>query len=191
MSTAIARFSINEYERMINAGVFDTRRGHHIELIRGELREMFPINFDHATIVDYLTRWSVQSVSADRATVRIQQPISCPDDEAVPQPDVSWIKPIKRRPWPLPEDVLLLIEVADSSLVADQTEKAAIYAEAGIADYWIVNIPDECVEVRRDPSPTGYRNTTTYRSGQQVHPLNFPAVKLNVEELFAEISDQP
>jgi Uma2 family endonuclease len=187
MSATIAKFRISEYERMIDAGIFDTRRGHTIELIRGELREMFPINFDHATIVDFLARWSFDRVSKNQATVRIQQPICCPDDEAVPQPDVAWIKPVKRRPWPLPEDVLLLIEVADSSLAGDQTEKAAIYAAAGIADYWIVNIPDQCVEVRRKPTTDGYQETTIYPPGERIHPLNFPAVPLNVATLFEEI----
>ena len=176
MSAVMAKFSIAEYERMIDAGVFDPRRGHNIELIHGELREMFPINFDHATIVDYLTRWSVESIDKKRATVRIQQPICCPGDEAVPQPDVAWVKTIKRRPWPNPSDVYLLIEVADSSVATDQGDKAEIYANEGIGDYWIVNIPSRQIEVYSEPNKGTYGKVQIFKSGDSVQPIAFPGL---------------
>lgn len=187
MSSVIAKFSVSEYERMINAGVFDPRRGHNIELIHGELREMFPINFDHAAIVDYLARWSFDNLRKEQATVRIQQPVCCPGDEAVPQPDVAWVKPIKRRPWPNPSDVFLLIEVADSSVTIDRGEKAEIYANEGIADYWLVNIPHRQIEVFRNPRNGVYDNVQVLSAGELLTPLAFPHATLNVAEMFASL----
>ena len=75
---------------------------------------------------------------------------------------------------PNPTDILLLVEVADSSLADDRGYKADLYAEAGIADYWIVNLIDRCVEVYRDPRDGKYQNTSTFHDDQSITPLAFP-----------------
>lgn len=82
---------------------------------------------------------------------------------------------------------MLVIEVSDSTLHFDQDEKARLYAAAGIADYWVVNIPDECLEVRREPTAIGYISTVVYQPGEQVRPLNVSNIVLNVKTLFDEI----
>jgi len=118
--------------------------------------------------------------------VRVQDPIELPALESEPEPDLVWAKP--RRYWkrnPRPEDVLLVVEVADSSLVKDRGIKLELYAEAEIPEYWIVNIPDSSVEVYRGPRDKRYTSRTTYVGRQKVGPLSFPDLRLRVSELFA------
>jgi Uma2 family endonuclease len=87
---------------------------------------------------------------------------------------------------PLAEDVLLVIEVADSTLSRDRNKKGKIYASAGIADYWIVNIRNRCLEIRRDPCDGSYHSIETIHPGQQASPLAFPEVALDVTRLFPD-----
>ncbi len=87
---------------------------------------------------------------------------------------------------PLPGDILLLVEVSDTTLKKDRGSKSRLYAKAGIRDYWIVNINDRCVEVHRDPEGSKYRSVTVYTPGQAIHPLAFPDVALEVSRLFPE-----
>jgi Uma2 family endonuclease len=82
------------------------------------------------------------------------------------------------------DDVFLVIEVADSSLDGDRGEKAHLYAEAEIPDYWIVNLVDRCVEVRRDPQGGGYQSLAIHRPGDEIEPLLFPVYPLRVSLLF-------
>ncbi len=93
---------------------------------------------------------------------------------------------ITRKERPLAEDVLLVIEVSDTTLSTDRGKKAKIYASAGIADYWIVNIPKRQLEIRRDPQGDAYRTVQTLRPGEEARPLAFPDVALAVSRLFSE-----
>jgi Uma2 family endonuclease len=105
--------------------------------------------------------------------------------DSEPEPDLVWVKEKDYSTQnPLPEDVLLVIEVADTSLAKDRGIKAKLYAEAGIQDYWIVNILERTIEVRRDPQGSSYRSVEVYRAGQDVRPLAFPNVVLPVSTLF-------
>lgn len=115
----------------------------------------------------------------------MQNSIGIPSLESVPQPDLAWVR-AKRysRSRPRTEDVLLLVEVADSSLAKDRGEKLALYAAADIRDYWIVNIPDRCVEVHRRPQGDAYRSVRVFGAGQQINPLGFPKAVLKVSLLF-------
>ena len=138
------RLTPAEYDRMIQNGAFE---GIHrrIELIRGELREISPAGPLHEDYIDYLNRWSNQVTTAEDCVVRTQSSI---DLLQSPEPDVTWLKPgryTSRRPQA--DDVLLLIEVADSSLPSDLTEKADLYAEFGVAEYWVVDVQGKCVHV--------------------------------------------
>jgi len=181
MST-IARFSIAEYDRIVESGALDQRR---LELIRGEIRELAPIGPAHEHPVDVLSRWSIESVSDDQVRVRVQHSIGLAKLESVPQPDIAWVLPgsyARRRPQA--DTAFLLIEVAESSLSYDRGDKAAMYAEAGIADYWIVNLRDRAVEVHRDPQSDGYRNVAVYRGNDEVRPLAFPEVVLDPSTLW-------
>lgn len=186
MST-IARFSLAEYDRMIAADVFDERRQRRVELIRGEVRDMLPIGPPHESAVDFLTRWSASVTPADRVRIRVQNSVGLPPLDSAPEPDVAWVKERKGygRSRPRSNDVLLIIEVAESSLDYDRGEKAELYAAARTQDYWVVNLIDDCVDVFREPRRGRYRNLHTFVAGQQVHPLALPKAVLSVSDLFA------
>jgi Uma2 family endonuclease len=186
MST-IARFSIEEYDRMIAAGVFSGRRYRRVELIRGEVREMLPIGPPHESAVDFLTRWSASVTPADKVRIRVQNSIGLPPLASAPEPDLAWVRERKGygRSRPKAADVLLVIEVAESSLDYDRGEKAELYAASRIQDYWVVNLIDECVDDFREPHRGRYRKVQTFVAGQRVHPLALPKAVLSVSDVFA------
>ena len=186
MSTTV-RFTIAEYDRMIEDGIFNDRPEQRMELIHGEIREMPPPNPDHEDTVDLLMYWSIDHTRRDQVRVRIQNSIGIPELDCVPQPDVAWMRAKSyRKKRPLASDVLLLIEVSDTSLTYDRGEKAELFATAGIADYWIVNLRDECIEVHRRPKGGKYREVKRYGIGQSIRPLAFPSVTLDVATAFGK-----
>ncbi len=184
MST-VARLSLQQYDRMIERGVFEGD-GRRLEFIRGEICEMNPPGPWHESVVDALDEWSHESLPRRAVRIRVQNSIGLPELETAPQPDLAWVaRRDFRRKRPTANDVLLVIEVSDSTLEYDTGVKADLYAAAGIADYWVVNIPEQCVEVRRDPSGGRYRTLTTFADDQDVRPLAFPDVALRPGELFS------
>ena len=186
MSTTM-RFTVAEYDRMIEQGIFNERPELRLELIHGEIREMTPPNPPHEDTIDYLNYWSIDNTSRSRVRVRNQNSLGIPALDSVTEPDVAWMRAKSyRRQRPQPNDVLLLIEVAESSLDYDRGEKADLYAAAGIKDYWIVNLCDLCVEVCRKPRGGKYRELKKYQIGQSVSPLAFPSVTLEVSTVFAK-----
>jgi Uma2 family endonuclease len=143
---------------MIQQQVFDETRHWRMELIHGEVREMSPPGPTQEVLVERLTKSSYRNLDDDLVIIRVQDSIGLPQSRSAPQPDVAWVK--VKNYWderPGAEDVLLVIEVADSSLGYHEGEKAALYAEARIADYWIVNIPHWCVDCYRDPVGGNYQ----------------------------------
>ncbi len=186
MSTT-ARLSLAQFDRMIEQGKFEPKEKHHLELIHGELRDMSPIGPTHEVVVDRLTRWSILNLPAGRVWVRIQNSIGIPALDSAPEPDVAWVNERDySKGRPKGEDVLLIIEVAESSLAYDRGEKARLYAAAGIADYWIVNLVDQCIEVRRQPQRGEYRDLTTVLKGQEARPIEFPMLALPFSLLFPD-----
>ena len=186
MST-IARLTLEEYDRMIQRGVFDQRKQRRLEFIRGEIRDMTPIGSPHEEVVARLTEWSIGSLPEEEARVRVQSSIGLPELESAPEPDVAWVAP--RSYWsgrPTAADVLLVIEVAQSSLSYDRGDKAELYAEAGIADYWVVNLPERTIEVRREPTADGYQSVVTYRGDDDVRPLAMPNLLLRPSTLWGD-----
>ncbi len=181
MST-IARFSVAEYDRIVNTGALERRR---LELIRGGIREMGPIGPHHEHAVDVLTRWSAESVSNEQARIRVQHSIGLAELESVPQPDIAWVSPGSYgEQRPQTADALLIIEVSDTSRAYDRGEKMLMFAEAEIADYWIINLRDKVIEVHRDPQTDRYRDVTVYRGNDEVRPLAFPDVVLRPVTLW-------
>jgi Uma2 family endonuclease len=177
-------FTVEEYHRMAEAGIF--KPTDRVELIRGEIVEMSPIGRRHAAFVDNLTQLLIVRL-AGRAIVSVQNPVVVADDSE-PQPD---LKLLRRRPVPYKDaeataaDVLLLIEVADSSLTYDRTVKLALYAETGIPEYWVVDTAAESIDIYRDPGPGGYRHRTRVAGDATVSPAAFPDVALALREIFA------
>jgi Uma2 family endonuclease len=181
MST-VTRFSLKQYERMIEGGVFEDDR--RLEFLRGEIVPMSPIGIPHARIVNYLTRWSINSTSRDEVEVSVQNPILVPPNDSAPEPDLAWIRPQQYTRHPTPADIFLVIEVSDTTLTRDTIDKASIYAEGGIADYWVVDLPSRVVHVHRDPLADRYATITMVRPGEQLSPLTFSKAVLDIGQMF-------
>jgi Uma2 family endonuclease len=167
------RFDLHEYHRMIELGILT--EDDPVELIRGEVVLTMTQGDPHGLAIEALTQLLVPMVGAipDGWSVRCQLPVVFPDSE--PEPDFAVCLSAGRRghTHPRPEHVAVVIEVAATSLVDDRTVRLALYAEAGILVYWIVNLVDRQVEVYADPvtPPTGdphYRTRTDYTPGQHV-----------------------
>jgi Uma2 family endonuclease len=176
------RFTVDEYHRLGEAGILgeDDR----VELIDGEIVMMTPIGSRHAACVDQLTR-SLVELYGDAGVVRVQNPITL-DVRSEPQPDVVVLRPIASRYFdrhPQPADVLLAIEVADSSLGYDRRIKIPLYASAGIAELSIVDLGRELVDVHREPFPGGYAERRTYRRGERI-PLPGVDAALEVDAIL-------
>jgi Uma2 family endonuclease len=186
MSTT-TRITTDQYDEMIRRGDFEPREEHHVELIYGEITPMSPINPPHDDAVEELNEWSFQVLPPGAVRVRVQGSVGIPALDSVPEPDLAWLRRKRyRTERPTPGDVLLVVEVADSSLPKDRGVKARLYAEAGIADYWIVNIPERTIEVYRDPHAGSYRSRVVLRPGDEARPLAFPDVALAVARLFPD-----
>jgi Uma2 family endonuclease len=177
------RFTVDEYHRMLEAGI--VREGERVELIRGELIQKMTINPGHGGCTPFLNATLLPRL-VGRALVSPGHPVVIlPDSE--PEPDLTLLKPrvdFYRRAHPRPEDVLLVVEVADSSRRFDRTVKRPLYAEAGIAEYWIVDLVDEVVEVHRQPEGGAYRQVERIGRGGSVSPQAFPDVTLSVDEIL-------
>ena len=149
--------TVAEYHLMGEAGILT--QDDRVELIEGELIAMSPIGSEHSGTVNALSRLLVRAVG-DRGVVAVQNPVQ-PDDLSEPRPDFSVLTPRDddcRRATPLPHEVLLIIEVAESSLAYDRNVKRSLYALHGIPEFWIVTIAAGEVEVRREPDGDRYRS---------------------------------
>ena len=184
MSTS-TRVTLARYHEMIRRGLFEPREEHHVELLYGEIVPMSPIGPPHDNTITELTEWSYESFPPKTIRIIVQGAVTIFEFESEPEPDLVWAR---RQDYsqrhPEPADVLLVVEVSDSSLAKDRGLKARLYAEAGITDYWIVNLKGRCVEVRRDPQGPAYRSVEVFRAGQKVRPLAFPDVALPLERVF-------
>ncbi len=181
---AVARVSLKEYERMAEMGSFGQRR---LEYIRGEVREMSPKGDRHEDMVDQLQEWSHEVVHGRPVRVRVQNSLRLSGIQTLPEPDLAWV--VRRRysrRKPEASDVYLLIEVAETSLDYDLGEKAELYAEAGIRDYWVVDLIAARIVVHRDPAESRYRSVQSVSGNQQIQPLAFPEIALRPESLWTE-----
>jgi Uma2 family endonuclease len=183
MST-VAHFSLDHYEHMVDVGAFAGQFEKRVELIRGEIIQMTPINIAHANCVTAVTEWSFQSADLNRMMIRVQNPIRIPANNSEPEPDIVWVNRKEYSRHPEPADVLLLIEVADRTLDFDRNEKLEVYADAGVIEFWIVNLIDEQIEVYRKPSGRTYGEQATYRGDAGIHPLALPGATLRPSRLF-------
>ena len=151
--------TVAEYHRMGEVGILTERD--RVELIEGELIAMSPIGSEHAGTVNALNRLLVQAVG-ERGVVAVQNPVRL-DDLSEPQPDFAVLKPRAddyRRATPRSADVLLIVEVADTSLAYDRDVKRSLYARYGVPEFWIVNLAANEVEVCRAPTGDQYASVS-------------------------------
>jgi Uma2 family endonuclease len=184
----LRRWSRLEYDRMIEAGVLAPED--RVELVDGEIVTMTPQKSRHATAVR-LAEIALRRAFDETYDVRTQLPLAL-GLESEPEPDVAVVagSPRDYRDEH-PSTALLIVEVADTSLTFDRTAKASVYARAGIAEYWLLNLVDEVIEVRRGPEPSpdarhAWRYATTERYGarDRVAPLTRPDRDIVVADLL-------
>jgi len=178
------RFTVDEYERLAEAGVLT--QCDRVELLDGEIVEMTPIGDRHAGIVARLTSLFSKHLG-DRSIVWVQNPIRLRVVRSVPQPDVVLVR--SRSDFytagkPGPDDVLLLIEVMDTSAETDRSVKLPLYARAGIAETWLLDLGTDRIEVFRRPTAAGYGETETLGRGERLAPRAFPDLSLTVDDLL-------
>lgn len=177
--------TVKQYETLVERGDFDAFTGQ-IELIRGRIVHMNPQGPQHSDPIDLLTEWSFEQTQR-RFTIRAEKPIVIANANSCPEPDIAWVT---RRRYvdrhPLPDDVHLLIEVSYSSVDFDRTEKLSLYAEAGIQEYWQVDVPSRSVVVYCEPVAASYRSVATYACGTKLSPICLPDAGLEVSALFPQ-----
>ena len=176
------RFTVHDYHRMGEAGIL--HEDDRVELIEGELVEMTAIGTRHFSCVNRLTRMLVMSMG-DEAIVSVQNPVRL-NEYTEPQPDLTVIRPRDYRlSLPGPEDVLLLIEVSDTTLAYDRGVKLPLYARAGIREVWIVDLPGETIERYTDPLEESYRRADRLRRGQTLESTSLPGATPRVDEILS------
>jgi len=178
------RLTVDQYERMIQHGILTENSN--VELIRGEIVLKMSKGTAHVSCMKRLAEL-FYDLTRQIAMSSAQDPIVLADSE--PEPDYALL--VRQADFyasrkPTAKDVLLLIEVADSSLEYDREIKGPLYAENGIAEYWIVNLIDNCLEVYRDPRPDGtYGDARVLRAGDSISLVRLPTVSVKVDELIS------
>ncbi|MBI1923149.1 Uma2 family endonuclease [Candidatus Poribacteria bacterium] len=185
----LRRFTVPEYHRMIEAGILS--EGDRVELMDGVIIKMPAKKARHSAVTNRITARFYRIVPEGEALLRGQDPIILTDDTE-PEPDLVLVKPREDdylRAHPSPGEVLLLIEVSDTTLEYDQEIKLPRYAASGIPEVWIFNLVDDRIEVYRDPlklpdGTTVYRTRTHLRKGETLTPHALPSLKIPVDDVL-------
>jgi Uma2 family endonuclease len=183
VETIKKRFTVEDYYRMAEAGIL--RPEDRVELIEGGVVEMSPMGDRHALAVSRATMIFARGLG-DRAIVNVQLPVRI-NRYNEPQPDIALIRPRENfygTRHPRPEDVLLLIEIADTTLQTDQHMKLPIYARSGIAEVWIIDLNNGAIHTYRNAEADTYASAAIKRRGESISPEAFPAFSVNVEDLL-------
>jgi len=179
------KFTVEQYHKMAESGIIS--EDDRVELIRGEIIEMSPIGTRHSACVRRLNALLSERLRG-RALVDTQNPVEL-DDNSEPQPDVVLLRlreDFYETAHPQPEDIFLIVEVADTTVKYDRQVKIPLYAEDNIAEVWLVDINGQCVEVYREPTPEGYRNVRKFERGQTLSIQAFPDVNITVNEILGQ-----
>lgn len=167
-----------EYDKLVALGIFENER---VELLEGELVAMSPIGAPHNVAVQVLTEQLVLALHG-RAWVRPQMSFAA-HELSEPEPDLA-IVPRADYHAEQPSQALTVIEVAESSLAYDRGRKLRMYASCGVPEYWVVNLPERCVEVYRDPQPNLYARCDRYEPGESIRLASFNDVVLAVSDFI-------
>ena len=182
------RFTVDEYHKLGKAGVLAADE--QIELVDGELIRMAPIGSVHAGIVGRLVA-ALQPSTREGSVLWVQSPISFPP-ASEPQPDLALLKSRDDdylNSLPTAADVLLVIEVADTTLAYDRDVKIPLYARQGIPEAWLIDIGARRLEMHRDPGPEGYGALLRPARDASVSPAALPHVRIDLKALFAGIPE--
>lgn len=177
------KFTTQQYHLMHEKGVF--AEGDRMELINGEITEMSPIGRKHAVCVARTTR-CFQIKLGDRAFIWTQNPIVL-SDHSEPQPDLAilkWRDDFYTDALPTPDDILLIIEVSDSTIAYDREVKSFLYAANGIPEMWLFDVNKKFIEGYSQPSASGYKRMQRYEQNDTLSMLVLPDVIFDWKELF-------
>lgn len=175
------RFMVDDYERMAEAGILG--EDERIELIAGEIVEMSPIGGRHVSCVNVLADMLADVVRRE-ALISVQNPVRLSEDSE-PQPDIALLwRSTPRDALPTPDDVLVVIEVADSSRDYDRAVKLPLYAAAGIKEAWLVDLIAEIIERHTDPYDGTYRRIAPARRGESLSSTVLPDIVLSVDAVL-------
>jgi len=175
-------FTVESYQRLAELGVFGVDE--RVELIEGQVVEMTPIGDRHASCVRRLHDWFARH-AIELAIIDVQNTVVLGHRNA-PQPDLALLK---RRADAYPQhprarDILLVIEVADTTLAYDRDVKGPLYARAGIPEFWLVNLPADRVDVHRQPRAERYADVRAVSRGETLSPLRLPNVTLGTDDIL-------
>ncbi|MEH1885004.1 Uma2 family endonuclease [Nostoc sp.] len=181
--TRVRLWTVNEYHRMFETGIITENE--RVELIDGQVIPMSAKNPPHAATTlcasDYLKR-----LLAEVALVRVQDPIQL-SQYSEPEPDIAVVRIDSRKyidHHPAPNEIFLLVEVADTTLDTDPKQKAPLYAKAGIADYWILDVNQRQVYVFREPALEGYNQELILDEDAILSLIAFPEIEVHISQLF-------
>ena len=177
------RFTVAEYYRMAEVGILQPDE--RVELIKGEIIVMSPTGRRHSSCVAIIIELIL---SRALGTLTLWSQSSLPlSEDFTPEPDVVLLR--RRSDFyadssPTPADILLVIEVSDTSLNYDRNVKVPLYAGAGIIETWLVNLEADCIAVYRQPGPEGYQQSVIFHRGEKISPVSRPDLELNVDDLL-------
>jgi Uma2 family endonuclease len=178
------RFTVEEYHRMGEAGIL--RGDERVELIEGEIVEMNPIGGRHMRCVNELNWLLGQQIRHGGLRISVQNPIRL-NGGLEPQPDLAVIRAGDRSDsLPGPEDLVLVIDVSDTTLSYDRNVKVPLYARAGIGEAWIVDLPNEAIERHNDPAEDGYRRMERVGRGRSLASEALPDLTLHTDAVLGE-----
>ena len=185
MAVQIARhlFDVTEYHRLGDAGIFS--EDDRVELINGEVVEMSPIGSPHAATVSRLEALLHETIGRV-VQIRIQNPVLL-DDYSEPEPDIALVRP--RGDYyaighPRPGDVLLVMEVADSSVEYDRLVKMPLYARAGVPEAWLIDLNRDLIVIQHDPANGDYRSHREFRRGETIRSDSVTNLALSVDDIL-------
>lgn len=178
------RIDVDQYYKMAEVGLLapDART----ELIEGEVIDMAPIGVSHARTVHLLSKWLYAHIG-EQAELIVQLPVRL-GSHSEPQPDLTLLKAshtLYKQSHPTAADVLLIIEVSDTTIKFDRGEKLGLYAKHGIPEVWVIDLNDKRLHRARDPQANQYRTTDTLTPSQIVAPAALPDLRLELSQLFS------
>ena len=183
VNTQIRSLTSADYYQMIESGII--REGERVELILGQIFTMAAKGTRHTVATSRLLK-NLFMLIGEQAIVRCQDPISLPN-HSEPEPDIAIVR-LRSDDYvdshPAPADIILVIEVADSSIKFDRDTKAALYAAAGISEYWIVNLIDDRLEIYRQPEGSIYAKIEIITPPRSINLPQFPEIVISIGDFF-------
>ena len=176
------KFTAEDFYRLYENGLFDSKD--RIELLNGDIIIMHPVGWRHANAITNLNS-DLAEQARRRFKISPQNPVEL-ERYSAPQPDlalVPWSRGNSKR-HPTPEEVFLIIEVADTSLRYDREEKLRAYASTGIREFWLLNLQDDLLEIYRQPEGPAYREQLTIPADGTASPLAFPDVTIALADIL-------